>query len=463
MLFQSKDINITIASVAPAPDGFSTENVPGTYDAATFMWTPGRGSDGRVTQASWNLIPNNTWVEVAGTRLDALEPALLAALPGYNDPGSASANGLGSLPNTYSGLAVDINGNRAWCFGGGHYDSGNNGLYRFDLWKFAWAIEKLPDFPANWDPGYGPPNTAFTTYTQSVAYLTANPSASDVSPDQFYDPVRPLANTRNPTGRHTYSNLDFDPVRQRVVMGCYTTWFFDLASKTWANYRQFTGTTVQAFQDGKAFYDATDNILYNGPRETSTPGGYSAFNDNTKTFTTVAWLPSGWDARRHCAARHQAGRKAYLFAAPSWDYYEPAWPPRLVVCDFAAKTATNVTMTGLVKASCGHSTRTSMTVMTYVSAWGKCMLFMPYDINGDYPSGTPSSIGLKSQVFLIDPVTGVTKNWPMLPGKTTFLDAGRPSALYSRLVYMPQLHAIVVCDDGDKNWYLLKLGAEPAL
>jgi len=188
---------------------FSNGSETGSYDAGTNTWTPGRDASGIVTGASWALVPTDgTWVEVAGTAFATqVQPLLTAELPGYNDPG---ASDLSSVLNDYNGFAVDYAAGRIFAHGGGHQGGANNGIYRCDLKKMAWAIAKLPDMQTYWPENYkaNPPrDNSYTIYTNARDAVTADPTTSAFWEDEFYDPVEPLANTRNPTARHTYQAM----------------------------------------------------------------------------------------------------------------------------------------------------------------------------------------------------------------------------------------------------------------
>ena len=111
-------------SVAAAPQapGGTTDNqrgglgsgtATGTYASGT--WTPGRDAAGTVNAVSWALVPLNTWVEVNGTRLDALDTAVLAAVPAFHDYG---VEGWTGVTNDWCGFAIDQPGSRVWLTGG---------------------------------------------------------------------------------------------------------------------------------------------------------------------------------------------------------------------------------------------------------------------------------------------------------------------------------------------------------
>src|SRR5450631_1178084 len=120
----------TVSGFAGAhPDNGGSGSAAGTF--AADVWTPGRDADGVVNLVSWNLVPLNRWIEVAGTRLDGLDSVVKAAVPGWRDYGSWDG-----VTNAWNGMAWDTRAGfeRGWlAVCGGHSDSSNDGIYRFDL------------------------------------------------------------------------------------------------------------------------------------------------------------------------------------------------------------------------------------------------------------------------------------------------------------------------------------------
>ncbi|WP_194869215.1 hypothetical protein [Myxococcus sp. AB025B] len=179
---------------ASTPDGgprplppFTWGSGPETGSISGDVWTPGRDSTGLVNEASWALVPKGRWIEVAGTPLTTLDAEVKGALPGFSDLGS---QGIAGVINAYSGIALDAPRARWWAFGGGHADSSNNGLYRFDMARMRWSIEQLPDHSANWTKV--PWGNTYSGYPPAEAYAKAHPD-SDVYVERHSTAERPRA------------------------------------------------------------------------------------------------------------------------------------------------------------------------------------------------------------------------------------------------------------------------------
>lgn len=289
---------------------WSLENVPGSYDSGTDTWTPGRGADGRVTVASWNLVPTGRWVKVSGTRMDTLDSVVKAALPNWTDRGNSGWNG---VTGAWSGMAVDYETQpRAWIFGGGHHDSSNNGLYRLDMHKMAWAVEIMPTDLTGCDANYTKAGTVtFTSYGPAAAYEAANPNQNVVYRDALYGFAADM-----PTSRHTYSALAYDAATNKVFMGQARMWVADLATGTWSkrmpfgtNVGSFTGSTGYAFENTFGFMDGSDYVILG-----SQAGNMSRawrFNQGNETFAWVTGLPQGDMLSRSASCK--VGTKVYSF------------------------------------------------------------------------------------------------------------------------------------------------------
>jgi hypothetical protein len=231
----SRSINL-ILQAAPALGSGS--------DAGSFandVWTPGRDSQGRVNSASWALVPRGRWVEVAGTRLDALDAVVKAALPGWREYGGAGQGAWDGVTLSWSSWAVDKDGGRVWLFGGGHNNSSNNGLYRFDVFNMQWAVECLPSSTTGLIPeylnGYSGYAQSFTAYFPNADATMAKRDAGRLSPinDIWHDELP----DGKPTARHTYLSLAYSPVMNKLIMACRRLWTYNLNTGTWDYKRQF--------------------------------------------------------------------------------------------------------------------------------------------------------------------------------------------------------------------------------
>ncbi|MBL4689224.1 MAG: hypothetical protein JKY37_31820 [Nannocystaceae bacterium] len=199
------------------------------------VWTPGRDDEGRINCASWETVPTQRWVQVVGTRLDALDADVKAAIPGWTDRGTEDWNGVLA---DWVGMAWDTRQGteRGWVtVGGGHDGSSNDGVYRLDLRSMTWSIERMPSDSSAWPASY---NSSFTNFPPAVAYYgsdAANPER--VYRDEFFDPANRSISSRTPTSRHTYGSTVFVPElgdAGMILMGCRRYWEYDVGSATWS-------------------------------------------------------------------------------------------------------------------------------------------------------------------------------------------------------------------------------------
>lgn len=443
----SKSVNVEVAG---APDEFfSAESNAGAYNSSTKTWTPGRGSDGRITQVSFSLLPTDgTWVEIAGTAFVAsVQPLLTSALPTYNDPGSSD---LASVLDAYNGFAHDVPGGRLFAHGGGHQNSANNGIYRFDLMKMTWAIAKLPDMQTYWPANYksNPPrDNSYTIYTNAKDAVTADPTTTAFYTDEFYDPVQPLASTRNPTARHTYYAMTFHGGKLRHGVRRY--WEWDEATGTWTSRYPLGKNATTHTQSGggytgeavKGTWDEVNHRYICTPSFTGAPSSGWAWNEDSQTWSNPTNLLGGWEAYAAVFARR--GREWCSFARPTLQ--GTYWPPQIRVWNLDTGTRTNVALSGLVQSKCPDDTNAGeATIMEYVEANGKFFVATPYDLNDAYAN----TANLPLEAFWIDTAAGTITHEPQI-GKWPALTT--TSLVKNKLFYIPQIKCLCIAPDATSN------------
>lgn len=290
---------------------WSLDAVPGSFESGTDTWTPGRGSNGRVTASSWALVPTGRWVKVASTRMDTLDTVVKASLPTWTDRGNSDWDG---VTGGWSGMALDTvtNQPRAWIFGGGHHDSSNNGLYRFDMHKMSWSVEIMPTDLTGCDANYTTAGTGtFTSYGPAATYESANPSQNTVYRDELYGFA-----TNMPTSRHTYASLAYDPATNKLFMGQGRMWVADLTTGQWSkrmpfgtNVGSYTGSTGYAFENTFGFMDGSDYVIL-GTQAGNTSQAWR-FTPGTETFAWVTGLAQGTTLA--LSASCKAGNTVYTY------------------------------------------------------------------------------------------------------------------------------------------------------
>lgn len=277
------------------------------------LWTPGRDASGRVNQISWDLAPVGRWLDVADTRLDALDAAVKSAVPGWQDPSTMRWNG---VTDAWNGVAIDEAGCRAWWIcAGGHADSANNGVYRFDAFNMAYAIESLPSSTTAWSAGYRT-RASTGTYTfcpESAAEAGARTTAGTLNPinDWFYDE---LFWDRKPTSRHVYSGVVYLPTTQELVMGVRRLWRYSITSGQWTYKRLPSDSqTANMGEENIVHFDQNANQLLMLASGSGGPWG------NTFDLTRQAWTgaaPPGTGWTFNAAADYRNGDVVTLFKWP---------------------------------------------------------------------------------------------------------------------------------------------------
>lgn len=446
---QATSKSVTVQVNAVAEQFFSSESSAGSYNSATRLWTPGRGSDGRVTQVSYNLVPiDGTWIEVSGTAFTTqVQPLLTAALPTYNDPGSSD---LASVLNAYAGFAHDTTAGRIFAHGGGHQDGANNGVYRCDLSKLTWAIAKLPDMQTYWPANYrtNPPrDNSYTQYTNATDAVNADPTTTAFWHDEFYDPVQPLASTRNPCARHTYQAMTFNNGKLRHAVRRY--WEWDEATGNWSSQYPLGKNATTHRQTGsgycgsaiKATFDEVKNTYIVTPSSPlGVPTSAVRYNVNTGVWDFApTGVIGGYEA--YYAAFARRGRDWCSFVRP--DTAGNFWPPSLKSLNLDTMTVTTVTLTGIVQANCITGFEEA-TIMEYVPDVDKFLVLMPYDKDNVLAAGAV----LPLVPFWIDAAAGTMTMEDQLgvfPALTT------NSMVKNKFFYSPQLHALVLVENATTN------------
>lgn len=258
------------------------------------VWTPGRDANGVVNQVSWDAVPSGTWVRVAGTEMNTLTDTIMAARLSWD---SSSLNWAG-YTQSWSGWGVDIVGSRVWAFSGGHSDGNNNGLYRFDGHTMRWAIEQLPTDRALQNAEYaGGQGTGNGAAWQAALAKYARGALGHIN-DDWYDQF--MAN-KQPTARHTYGSMVYDPAADRVHMAVRRWWSFNRASGTWDYRRVFNDNPHSAglpdYMDGECVTATWDEVT--GEALFSSAGSMAlnrslGFRPSDQTWRSF-WAPwNGW-------------------------------------------------------------------------------------------------------------------------------------------------------------------------
>jgi hypothetical protein len=314
-----------LAVAAPAPPPPPPQPVANAGSFANDVWTPGRDSAGLVSQASWALVPGGRWVTVSGTRLDGLDAAVKAAVPGWRDYGSGGWSG---VTDAWCGFAIDAPGSRVWLMGGGHGDSSNNGIYRFDALRMQWAIEALPSDPVTWSTAYKS-SGVYARNPESEAQFNIALAAGTLKPvNDWYSDELPA--DRKPTARHMYSSMVYAPESNELVFNYVRMWRYSLSENRWS-YKRLTRdkTTPYMDQEGMiSIYDEAKKEML-----MSSAGSYGLYKATGYDLAQNQWTnwTSPWNLYFD-AADTRFGRRVVVIKPPArkttgngsagivWDY-----------------------------------------------------------------------------------------------------------------------------------------------
>lgn len=463
-------MSIPFAEICPAPvttspgsappaaqSFFSDEAVLGEFDALRHRWTPGRGSDGRITYASWVQLPcDGRWIEVADSAFaGSIAEQLKNALPDYNDPGN---NDILDILDDYCGIAHDHAGGRAFAHGGGHQGSANNGLYVLSLASMQWSIAQLPDMQTPWPASYtrNPPrDNSYTLYPPARDACRAAPDSTTFGDDEFFDPDTPAASTRHPTARHTYRAMTFDDGVLRHGVRRY--WEWTEATGAWCARYPFGKTCATHVQPGggycgeavKGTWDEVRRRYLCTPTQISgVPAGGWAYHADTGTFSTPKNLLAGWEAYTAVFARRD--REWCSFARPTREGRH--FPPQLKLWHLDDESLLSLPLTGLEQKKCIAAARyDESSVLEYVPDTGLFFLLMPYDHDGN----RAPQANLPLEAFWIDSTQRTItaeKQQGAFPSLTS------RSLINNKLFYSPKLNALVLIADASSPVRLRRFG-----
>lgn len=315
----TRTINVNAPPLPPVSTDWGKGSETGTF--ANDLWTPGRDADGVVNRVSWDLVPLQRWVKVAGTRMDALEAEIKTAIPGWSDVGTEGWNG---VTNDWVGCAIDQVAPRLWLLGGGHSGSSNNGLYYVDGFKMKWAVECLPSDSTKFSQAYinHRNGASFTVCDESAAaYSGQSPPING----PYYDEIFWDTGIKKPTARHSYSAMTYCADRQELVMVCRRLWRYSLTQRAWI-YKRIVGDAADwglDGEDGIALYDESRHEVLTSAAGSS--GVYKAIGFRLDTETWTQWA-SPWNLYSSAADARQGNIFTVVtppFRGSSYGSYAP--------------------------------------------------------------------------------------------------------------------------------------------
>jgi hypothetical protein len=432
----SRTTSIVVRPSLPSQLGNGT--VTGSFDGTT--WTPGRNEDGVVNSVSYALVPRGIGIRVAGTRLDGLDAAVKAAVPGWRDWG---VEGWDGVMKAWNGFTIDPSGNRLWMVcGGGHAASSNNGIYRFDVLKMEWSIEKAPSDPTPWSEQYkgtGRRGESYTFCAEAHEESEARRSAGTLSPvnDWFFDE---LPWDRQPTSRHNYSATVYVPQTNEIVMCVRRFWRYSLATGQWTYKRQiedgarpYAGSGVFLIHD-----ESRDEVLFGGY-------GDSYYNSTGYHLAGNRWTPWAQPVGNNVVADTRYGRRWTAIAPPEAPTSGYPRNGAYWVYDLDSRQVIN---SGSVQYGEGLTRESFAKSHWYYDGFALC--YIP-TINR-YWLCTRMSDG-SMPILELDPTT---TPWTLRRQSLAGVDPQPYAVLCRKMVYVPALDAVLLADAATKDFWLYR-------
>jgi len=185
------------------------------------QWTPTKETTGNITQAEWDGLPLNRWIELMGSSMESQLVPPFGAAEGYKAPGN------GSTPahyNAFTGAGWDEKNGRFYHFGGGHADGGNNMLTCFDVATGKHTVVIPPTHQAKMPDGYkvspGNQNLSNVQYLSGKRY-------------NYFPSAETPAGDDKPCASHQWSGIVFIPEINEVLLPRFGWFHAILDSKQW--------------------------------------------------------------------------------------------------------------------------------------------------------------------------------------------------------------------------------------
>lgn len=311
-------LGLTTLRYAPAraDDGVRGQQV--------IVWQPRRDAAGRITEQAWADLPRRTWVEVTGSSpIPDLRRQLIDSGFTENNPLFTEATLEKHVRGSFAAWIGGCHDVRARSFyvpyGGGHADGGLNGIWKLDLQRMAWSIEKMPSHPAargaEWSAAYldrssrggGGNYTIYRTERTEPPRWTGH----SVRGDGYCDVLPDL----RPTSRHQYMGVVFDSSRNRLYTHRYRRLSYSTVDRTESDLL-YDPNVLRWPNNGRPNPDPDNHAIFDPETDStylwSIGGGYWAFfrlHEPTYTLTRLPSLPA--HASR-IATMAQVGRELYF-------------------------------------------------------------------------------------------------------------------------------------------------------
>lgn len=399
------------------------------------VWTPNRDVSDNITDDSWKSLPLERWVLLADSDIVTQTENLLTAA-GWNY--ATNDYGSGKIWASWSvwvGVAFDIANDMLYCpWGGGHFDSSCNGIWRIDLNKMKVAIQEMPSDPNAvgyvWDAQYAksvPDSGSFTNYQYPVQIVGGPAGLDDMLPDG------------TPTSRHTYNGVWFDTSRRELGQVRESRWTYNVDTNTlnhdiWLDLDDTT-KLVMDINCHTHYYADNDKVYGILKRNETDYYSWRSYNPNTKQMRSISGFGGGVNGAATC----QIGRSIVTFCAQD----SVKWG----IFDCLSETFKQPTVT--VPNGFTWLGNQEMQVCVYVPEWNKIVRRF---------TSTGGSVTL-GDWYLVNPLDGVHTQWipagdvPPLaadgnkPGRKCFYYEKRKCIVY-----------IVPKNDNTDSIYVMRVG-----
>jgi len=308
-------------SIAPLHARASPKNDSDDVEAA---WVPRRDRNGEILAASWAALPVNSWVEVAETSpVPILAKKIVAngfpVAPPFPSMSSLEGHVEGSFKAWVSGALDNERGRFYVPWGGGHGDGALNGVWRLDLPRMEWNIQKMPSHPRapgfEWTEKYVR-SRSWTQYRNEAGerWDVADTGSHDALPDG------------RPTSRHQYEGVVFDSARNCVMQHRLGRWSLDI-EKNVETCERFEGSGFVPGKDStdqRCYFDSRTKDVFAGSIKLSDYWGFYRITPGMR-IRRLASAPKGYHFHAAIGGRIVDREILFIGMGSRGKTYEPHW------------------------------------------------------------------------------------------------------------------------------------------
>lgn len=289
-----------------------------------FVWAPKRDRNRDILAPSWADLPLNAWVEVGDTSpVPIIARKIVAAgfpfTPPFDSMSSLERHVEGSFNAWVSGALDAAKGSFYVPWGGGHRNGALNGIWRLDLSKMEWNIQKMPSHPKapgfEWTERYIRSGT-WTQYRDNDGryWDVANTGSYDALPDG------------RPTSRHQYEGVVFDSSRNRIMQHRLGRWSIDLDTNA-ETCERFEGAGFEPGADSvnqRCYFDPRTRDVFAGLIKSMDYWGFYRITPGMR-IKRLASPPRGYHFSGQIGGRIADREIVFVGMGSKGKTYEPHW------------------------------------------------------------------------------------------------------------------------------------------